>query len=56
MPETKSSVTEDVKSKEINALETRLERYIDQRFIQLEKHIDERFDRLEEKLMTTIQR
>ena len=32
------------------ALETRLQRYIDQRFHQLEQHIDERFNRLEEKL------
>lgn len=33
---------------EFYALETRLQRYIDQRFHQLQQHIDERFNRFEE--------
>lgn len=53
----KSALNDDVKSTssnqddtKINALENRLQTYIDERFLQLQKHIDNRLDRLEEKL------
>jgi hypothetical protein len=35
---------------ELNALENRLQIYIDQRFLQLQQHIDDRLNQLEEKL------
>ncbi len=35
---------------DLNALENRLQTYIDKRVLELQQHIDNRFDRLEEKL------
>jgi flagellar capping protein FliD len=60
LSEIKSSLNEDVKStcsqdndkikQDLNALENRLQTYIDKRVLELQQHIDNRFDRLEEKL------
>ncbi len=48
----KSTSNQDHESikQELNALENRLQVYIDKRFIELQQHIDQRFDHLEEKL------
>ncbi len=35
---------------ELNALENRLQTYIDKRFLTLQQHLDDRFNQLEEKL------
>lgn len=59
--EIKSTINETSKSpsverpnlsiEELNALESRLQTYIDKQFVQLQQHIDKRFDQLEEKLI-----
>jgi hypothetical protein len=45
-----SSQDNDKTKQEINALENRLQTYIDERFLHLQQHIDTRLNRLEEKL------
>jgi hypothetical protein len=50
--EVKNTSSQDNKNikQELNALETRLQTYIDKRFFELQQHIDQCFNHLEEKL------